>query len=281
MSIKRALSKATQRQLKSLAPFNVPGNVTKEDDSFILDEALSSSTNVRRKRKSSIVPDCAPKSNHNFTETNNKSKKRKSIIRSRKSLSKSSRDVVNTAFVCGDEERKKKKSSNVRENVSSKTKRKVVNAEIAPVSVTDNGERKKTKLSSSKTARNAATDIVTIGASAGVDNITSNLVALRKATGNSSLPTNVVDPESLSKESEAMSIVPQPQPIDSVLVNDKLDASVKKTLPKSVQRALQRLAPFNDPGGATDGDNAFILNNALSSSSSSRIRRNRRSRNSI
>jgi len=50
-----------------------------------------------------------------------------------------------------------------------------------------------------------------------------------------------------------------------VTKNDKLEASVRKTLSKSVQRALAQLAPYNDPGKETDGDNAFILSNALSS----------------
>jgi hypothetical protein len=53
----------------------------------------------------------------------------------------------------------------------------------------------------------------------------------------------------------------------------KPDGPIPRFLPASVQRALKRLAPHNDAGRTTAGDNAFILDTALYSARETRRRR--------
>jgi hypothetical protein len=53
----------------------------------------------------------------------------------------------------------------------------------------------------------------------------------------------------------------------------KTNGSIPRFLPASIQRALKRLAPHNNAGHTTAGDNAFILDTALYSARETRRRR--------
>lgn len=97
------------------------------------------------------------------------------------------------------------------------------------------------------------------------------------------------DNEREEEKEEVASATPTPEgtttttptsssPSSCVRINKdgKLDASISKLLPKKTNRALKNLAPFNKAGETTDGDHAFALNTAFSSTS----RRLSRTRNS-
>lgn len=124
-------------------------------------------------------------------------------------------------------------------------------------------------------------------------NSSSRSLAKRRNVGDtgSLLSSRVAfDDNEREEEEEVASATPTPEgtttttptsssPSSCVRINKdgKLDASIAKLLPKKTNRALKNLAPFNKAGETTDGDHAFALNTAFSSSSR-RLSRTRNSR---
>merc|ERR1712238_8860 len=304
----RVLSKAAHRQLKSLAPFNSAGSTNEGDNKFIIGRALTGGTRNARRRRSS-----APNVNALAIVGQDKKRKVLAVTTSKKSVLSKKKvvhyDDVDEDNVDNDKKRnvsiapkkkvpppsskstiKKTKSKNTQKVASTTTTStaapmpRVTRKRNSPLFLGDD-EQHGSHDPPAKTARiNAKRK----------QRETERATGGRKTSGGSSLPSSSADIGGgviLSSSSstatitettgvattEIEQILPTPDIIQSIK-NDKLDESVQKTLPKSVQRMLKNLAPFNDPGSTTDGDNAFILSTAFASSS--RLRR-KRTRNSL
>jgi len=305
----RVLSKAAHRQLKSLAPFNSAGSTNEGDNKFIIGRALTGGTRNARRRRSS-----APNVNALAIVGQDKKRKVLAVTTSKKSVLSKKKvvhyDDVDEDNIDNDKKRnvsiapkkkvpppsskstiKKTKSKNTQKVASTTTTStaapmpRVTRKRNSPLFLGDD-EQHGSHDPPAKTARiNAKRK----------QRETERATGGRKTSGGSSLPSSSADIGGgviLSSSSsstatitettgvattEIEQILPTPDIIQSIK-NDKLDESVQKTLPKSVQRMLKNLAPFNDPGSTTDGDNAFILSTAFASSS--RLRR-KRTRNSL
>jgi len=302
----RALTKAGHRQLKSLAPFNSAGSTNEGDNKFIIGRALTGGTRNARRRRSS-----AP--NVNAVATVRQVKKRKvvAVTTSKKSVSSKKR-VVHYEDVDEDNSDnhkkrivptkkvppppsskstvKKTKSKHTREVASTTTTStaplmpRAPRKRNAPVFLGDDEQHgshdppaKTARINAERKRRKAeqATDGQKTSGGSSLPSSSADIGggALSSSSSSSSTTTKATGVAT----TELKQILPAPDIIQSIK-NDKLDESVQKTLPKSVQRMLKTLAPFNDPGSTTDGDNAFILSTAFASSS--RVRR-KRTRNSL
>jgi len=301
----RALTKAGHRQLKSLAPFNSAGSTNEGDNKFIIGRALTGGTRNARRRRSS-----AP--NVNALAIGGQVKKRKvaAVTTSKKSVSSKKRVVhyedVDEDTIDHHKKRivpkkkvplpsskstvKKTKSKHTREVASATTTSiaapmpRAPRKRNAPVFLGDdeqhgshdppaktariNAERKRRKAERANDGQKNSGGSSLPSSSADIGG-----GALSSSSSSSSTTTKATGVAT----TELKQMLPAPDIIQSIK-NDKLDESVQKTLPKSVQRMLKTLAPFNDPGSTTDGDNAFILSTAFASSS--RVRR-KRTRNSL